>query len=92
VFLEWDQAKEVRNRRKHGVSFAEAATVFGDPLSKTFPDLEHSEQEERYLTLGASESGKILVIAHLEEGDNIRIINARPATRRERRFYEEQKT
>jgi len=91
VFFEWDPAKEARNRRKHGVSFAEAGTVFGDPLSKTYPDLDHSEQEERYLTLGVSESGRILVIAHLEEGDTIRIINARQATRRERRFYEEQK-
>lgn len=91
MFFEWDPAKEARNRRKHGVSFAEAATVFDDPLSKTFPDLDHSEQEERYLTLGVSESGRILVIAHLEEGDTIRIINARQATRRERRFYEEQK-
>ncbi len=91
MFFEWDPAKEARNRRKHGVSFAEAGTVFGDPLSKTYPDLDHSEQEERYLTLGVSESGRILVIAHLEEGDTIRIINARQATRRERRFYEEQK-
>jgi len=91
VFFEWDPAKEARNRRKHGVSFAEAGTVFGDPLSKTYPDLDHSEQEERYLTLGVSESGRILVIAHLEEGETIRIINARQSTRRERRFYEEQK-
>jgi len=89
VFFDWNPEKEVRNRRKHGVSFREAATVFGDPLSITFPDPDHSKEEERYVTIGMSQQGRILVVAHTEEGDTVRIISARRATRRERRFYEE---
>ena len=89
MFFDWNPEKEVRNRRKHGVSFREAATVFGDPLSITFPDPDHSKEEERYVTIGMSQQGRILVVAHTEEGDTVRIISARRATRRERRFYEE---
>ena len=89
MFFDWNPEKEVRNRRKHGVSFREAATVFGDPLSITFPDPDHSKEEERHVTIGMSQQGRILVVAHTEEGDTVRIISARRATRRERRFYEE---
>jgi hypothetical protein len=89
VFLDWDPEKEVRNRRKHGVSFREAATVLADPLSTTFPDPDHSKEEERHVTIGMSQQGRIVVVAHTEEGDTVRIISARRATRRERRFYEE---
>ena len=89
MFFDWNPEKEVRNRRKHGVSFREAATVFGDPLSTTFSDPDHSKEEERHITIGMSQQGRILVVAHTEEGDTVRIISARRATRRERRFYEE---
>jgi uncharacterized DUF497 family protein len=91
VFFEWDSRKEARNRRKHGISFREAATVFGDPFSTEFPDLEHSQDEERYIIIGMSQRGQILVVAHAEEEDTIRIISARRATQHERRFYEEKK-
>lgn len=87
--FEWDRRKEASNRRKHGVGFLEAATVFGDPLATTFPDLEHSAFEERFLTVGASATGQLLVVAHTESGEKIQIISARPVTRRERKFYEE---
>ncbi len=77
------------NLQKHGVSFAEAATVFGDPLSITFPDLDHSIDESRFITIGLSTGGKIIILSHTDRGDNIRIISARKATRKEQRFYEE---
>lgn len=85
----WDADKADANLEKHQVSFHDAASVFSDPLSTTFPDPEHSEGERRFLTIGASESGALLVIAHTELEDSIRIISARPVTRHERRFYEE---
>jgi uncharacterized protein len=85
----WDPEKAAANAKKHGVDFHEAATVMEDSLSTTFPDLLHSKGESRYLTLGASTAGRLLVVAHTEEGDTIRLINARLATRKERRFYEE---
>jgi uncharacterized DUF497 family protein len=81
--------KDAANRRKHGVGFREAATVFGDPLATTFANTDHSISERRFLTIGASVSGRLLVVAHTESADTIRVISARPATRRERRFYEE---
>jgi uncharacterized DUF497 family protein len=86
--FEWDTNKASANIKKHGVSFAEATTVFGDPLSTTFPDPDHSINESRYITIGLSSSGKLLIIAHTDRGNSIRIISAREATRRERRFYE----
>ena len=91
MFFEWDSRKEAQNRQKHGVSFREAATVFGDPLSTEFPDPDHSQGEERYIIIGMSRRGRILVVAHTEKGDTIRIISARRATQYERRFYEEEK-
>lgn len=87
--FEWDRRKEASNRRKHEVGFREAATVFGDPLATTFPDFDHSAFEERFLTIGASARGRLLVVAHNEGGQKIRIISARRVTRRERKFYEE---
>ena len=85
----WDPNKAEQNFKTHGVDFREAATVFEDALSKTFPDLDHSVGERRFLIVGQSARGRILVVSHTETGDTIRIISARTATRRERRFYEE---
>jgi len=77
--------------KKHGVSFREAATVFGDPFSTTYPDFAHSEEEPRFLTIGMMERGTIIVVAHTEKEDSVRIISARRATRQEQRFYEEER-
>jgi uncharacterized protein len=87
--FEWDPRKDLANRRKHAVGFREATTVFGDPFAITFPDAEHSADEQRFLTIGASAAGRLLVVAHAERNEAIRIISARPATPRERKFYEE---
>lgn len=89
MIFRWDTRKAASNLRKHGIDFREAATVFDDPLSTTFPDQDHSENEHRFLTIGQSVRERILVIAHTEESDTIRIISARLATRREQSFYEE---
>ena len=86
--FEWDSRKARSNLAKHGVGFQEASTIFGDPLSLTIPDPEHSLSEERYITVGRAFSGKLLVVVHTERGDNIRVISARRASRRERKFYE----
>jgi uncharacterized DUF497 family protein len=86
--FEWDVDKAARNRRKHGVTFNEAKSVFADPLARTFPDPDHSAQEHRELTIGYSAVGQLLVVAHTQRGRTIRIINARMATRRERRDHE----
>ena len=88
--FEWDSAKAVENLTKHGVSFQEAATVFRDPLSATGADPDHSIGEERFITFGVSTSGRLLVVAHTEDGDTFRIITARPATAAERKIYEEE--
>ena len=86
----WDPRKAAANLRKHRVGFPEAATAFGDPLSITVPDPDHSGVEERFLLLGRSERGRLLVVSHIERpADEIRLISARPATRPERRQYEE---
>lgn len=85
----WDPRKDAANCRKHDIGFREATTVFGDPSATTFPDLDHSVSEERFLTIGASATGRLLVISHTEHERAIRIISARPATRTERKFYEE---
>ncbi len=87
--FEWDPKKDTANQRKHGISFREAATVFEDVLSTTFPDQDHSSSEQRYLTIGLSTLGRLLVISHTERRDTIRIISARLVTRREKGFYEE---
>ena len=87
--LDWDEEKARRNFSKHGVSFQEAGTVLGDTLGWTYPDSGHSFFEQRWITIGMSEQHRILVVAHSSENETIRIISARPATRKERRFYEE---
>ena len=85
----WDEKKAASNLSKHGISFEEAATVFGDPLSDTFPDPDHSLEEHRFVIIGSSESGKILVVAHTDDGEFVRIISAREVTHGERKSYEE---
>ena len=87
--FEWDAAKAERNRRKHGVSFPEAATVFGDPLALTYLDPDHSTTEQRFITVGLARSGRVLVVAHTDRGEKLRIISARQTTRHERQYYEE---
>jgi uncharacterized DUF497 family protein len=85
----WDEDKAKTNLKKHRVSFEEASSVFGDPLALTIPDPLHSEEEERFITLGESHRRRILVVVTTDRGDSIRIISARVATRRERKNYEE---
>ncbi|MDE3243076.1 MAG: BrnT family toxin [Nitrospirota bacterium] len=87
--FDWDERKASANVKKHGVSFQEAATVFGDPLAITFSDPDHSEHESRFLTFGLSRANRLLVVAHTERGGKTRIINARPMAKHERTIYEE---
>jgi len=87
--FEWDEEKAQQNLVKHGVSFPEATTVFGDLLSATIPDPDHSVGEERFITVGMSHQSRLLVVAHADRDDTIRIITARVATRAERKSYEE---
>jgi len=87
--FEWDDRKAIANAKKHGVSFHEATTVFGDPLAITFPNPDHSQNEHRFLTFGLSQSDRLLVVAHTGRGTNVRIISARPLTKYERKIYEE---
>lgn len=86
--FEWDPNKDESNRAKHGVSFAEASTAFFDPLSSTIGDPDHSDDEERYLLIGVSSSRRLVVVAHTDRGEAVRLISARLATRRERQSYE----
>jgi hypothetical protein len=85
----WDAKKAAANLRKRGVSFEEASTVFRDALSVTGSDPDHSVRERRFVTFSNSSRNRLLVVAHTEEGDDIRIISARPVTRQERKIYEE---
>ena len=85
----WDAAKAAENLAKHGVSFEEASTVFRDPLSQTGRDPDHSLDEERFIVFGLSTTGRLLIVAHVERNDTIRIISARAATAGERTIYEE---
>ncbi len=87
--FEWDTEKASSNVRKHGVSFEEAATVFGDPLALTFNDPDQSLDESRFLTFGISNFNRLLVVSHTERGTALRIISTRQMTRRERRIYED---
>jgi uncharacterized DUF497 family protein len=89
VRFEWNALKAAANLGKHGVSFDEAASVFFDPLSATGDDPDHSLDERRFVTFGMSSSGHLLVVAHAQHDDAIRIITARLATRAERKLYEE---
>ena len=90
VQFEWDPKKAKRNLKKHGVSFEEGVTVFYDPLSATFDDPDHSLGELRYITIGLSSRDRLLVVAHAERGEVLRIISARPATAYERKRHERQ--
>lgn len=87
--FEWDERKAAKNAKKHGVSFHEAGTAFGDPMAITFHDPEHSKTEYRFLTFGLSQSNRLLVMAHTDRGRKVRIISARVMTSHERKIYEE---
>ncbi len=87
--FEWDKQKGKTNLKKHGVSFEEASTVFADPLAVTIPDPLHSEEEDRFATLGMSNRRRLLVVVFTDRDQRIRIISARKATPRERKDYEE---
>jgi uncharacterized DUF497 family protein len=85
----WNPKKAAANLKKHGVSFEEASTVFHDTLSVTGSDPDHSGEEQRFVTFGNSSEDRLLVVAHTDEGETIRMISARLVTRQERRIYEE---
>ena len=87
--IEWDPKKAISNLKKHGVSFEEAATALSDPLAATGADPDHSLTEDRYVTFGVSEKGRLVVVSHTEKDETIRIISARRANKGEREFYEE---
>jgi uncharacterized protein len=87
--FDWDENKASSNLSKHGVSFEEAKTVFNDLLYVDFYDPDHSDNEERYLTIGESNQGRLLIISYTESRDLIRLISAREVTRSEREAYEE---
>jgi uncharacterized DUF497 family protein len=89
IKFDWDRRKERENLRKHRIDFNEASTVFADSLSITILDPDHSEDEERWVTMGLSNRHRLLVVVHTEEGETIRLISARRADRLERRKYEE---
>jgi uncharacterized DUF497 family protein len=86
---EWDENKAIKNLAKHGVSFDEAKTIFDDPLYVDFYDLDHSEDEERYLIVGESNRRRLLIVSYTERRESIRIISAREVTKSEREAYEE---
>jgi len=87
--FEWDPKKATANVKKHGVTFQEAATIFGDPLAITFDDPDHFMSEKRYITFGLSLEKRLIVVSHTERGDRTRIISARLMDRKERKIYEE---
>jgi uncharacterized DUF497 family protein len=87
--FEWDESKEKTNMRKHNVGFDEGKTIFNDPFLLTFPDMDNSDDEERYVSIGLSDRDRILVLIHTDRQGRIRIISCRKATTRERRYYEE---
>jgi uncharacterized DUF497 family protein len=88
VEFEWDPEKAAANVKKHGVEFAEAMTIFGDPLELTIADPDHSEDEPRFLSIGLSAGSRLLVVAYTERMGRTRIINAREASSQERKNYE----
>ena len=89
INFEWNSRKAASNLKKHGVAFEEASTIFEDLLSLTIRDPLHSDEEDRFITIGRSLTNRILVVVHVDRGDNIRIISARPASGREKRRYAE---
>ena len=86
--FEWDPQKADHNLKKHRVDFTEAATVFADPLSITYPDPDHSRSEDRYIIIGLSAHHRLLIVAHTDRAEVTRIISAREVTHRERKLYE----
>jgi len=88
MIFEWNPEKAKANLAKHNVSFEEASTVFGDPLSDTFDDPDHSIEEQRFIIIGHSENGRLLFVSHTDNGKAVRIISAREATSAERKLYE----
>jgi uncharacterized DUF497 family protein len=86
--FEWDEAKDLSNQKKHGVGFEEAKTVFNDPRSITIADEQHSDNEDRFIDIGVSSRGRLIVVSYTERGSNIRIISCRKATKTERKEYE----
>jgi len=88
LVFEWDEAKAKQNLNKHGITLEEARTVFGDPFTITIADPEHSADEDRYIDIGISAMGRMLVVVYAERSDRIRIISCRRATRTERATYE----
>ncbi len=88
--FEWDPTKAELNWKKHRITFSEASTVFSDIMSSTFADPEHSDEEARFITLGMSDRGRLLMVSHTDRNDRTRIISARVANRRERKTYEEE--
>lgn len=89
MIYEWDPRKAKENLRRHGVSFEDAATVFLDALAVTFPDPEHSTEEDQEITIGLTTKHRVVFVSHCQRGDRTRIISARKATRKERKQYEE---
>ncbi len=89
MIYEWNTEKANRNLREHDVSFEEAATVFLDPLAMTYPDPDHSDAEDREITIGYSARRRLLFVSHVQRSGRTRIISAREATRRERKQHEE---
>ena len=89
MIYEWDPRKAKENLRKHGISFEEAATVFLDPMALTFPDPDHSDEEDREITIGITTKHRVVFVSQCQQGYRIRLISARKATRKERKQYEE---
>lgn len=89
MLFTWDPTKAATNATKHGVTFEEAASIFRDHLAATGDDPAHSIDEQRLITFGTSTQGRLLVVAHTDDGETIRIISARAATKPERRLYEQ---
>jgi uncharacterized DUF497 family protein len=89
--FEWDREKATGNQKKHRISFDEAVTVFYDPLAATFSDPDHSDDEDRYITIGYSSGHRLLVVSYTERGGMLRIISARRANRQERKRHETKK-
>ncbi|WP_445634943.1 BrnT family toxin [Nostoc sp. DSM 114161] len=87
--FEWHEEKAKENLQKHGISFEEAKTVFNDPFSITISDPNHSVNEERYIDIGLSLRGQLLVVVYTERQFSIRIISCRRATKAERKVYEQ---
>jgi len=89
--FEWDEEKAASNFKKHKISFREGATVFNDEFIATMPDPSQSEMEERFVAIGLSVTGRILVVIYTERGEKTRLISCRRATSAERKWYEEEK-